>query len=92
MVTKITFNEGEKREVTATVTSKNIKEAVVIASADFELRRTDNNMIVQEGACEVIRNEATSFLDLAKRGSYELKVISRVGREVIISKVNIDVK
>lgn len=85
-VNKITFYEGEKREVTATVTSRNSKETAVIASAEFELRKTYDNSIIQKGSCEVIGNEATVFLDLVKKGEYELKVISSVGREVVINK------
>lgn len=89
---KITFNEGEKREITAIVTSKNQKETVVIASADYELKKAVDGSIVQKGSCEITGNEATVFLDLAKKGEYNLKVISSVGREVIISKTTITVK
>ena len=92
MAAKITFHQGEKRKVTATVTSKNIKDAVVIADARFELSKVNNNQVIQKGSCEVKRNEATSFLDLSEKGNFELKVISSVGREVIISKVLIDVE
>ena len=52
-VNKITFNKGEKREVTATITSKNPKETVVVASAEFELRKASDCSIVQKGTCEV---------------------------------------
>lgn len=85
-INKITFNKGEKREVTATITSKNPKETVVVASAEFELRKTSDCSIVQKGSCEVTGNEVVVFLDLAKKGDYKLKIISSVGREVVISK------
>lgn len=89
---KITFYKGEKREVTATVTSKNSMDTVIIASADFELRKSANKVLVQKGTCEVSRNEATALLDLAEKGEFELKVISFVGREKVISKTLIEVE
>ena len=81
----ISFNEGEKRELTATINSKNADEVVVIASAEFELKKFSGE-IAQQGACEISGNEATIFLDLAEKGSYELKTTFYVGREVIKKK------
>jgi hypothetical protein len=88
---EIIFNEGEKRELTATVSSYNSKEVVVIASATFELKKQFGGEIVQEGQCEVVGSEAIVFLDLAEKGSYELEVTTRVGREEIIKKAIIKV-
>ena len=89
---KLTFYEGEKREVTSTVTSRNSKEAVVIASAEYELRKVLNNSIVQTGSGEIEGNEVTVLLDFIEKGSYELKVTSYVGREKIIAKTLIDIE
>ena len=88
----MTFIEGEKREVTATITSKNPDETVVIADAHFELLKKSNNSVIQSGACEFTGNEVTVLLDLAEKGSYVLKITSNVGREVIKSKVLVDVE
>lgn len=85
---RIVFNEGEKREVTAVITSRNQKETVIIASANYELKKTTfDGAIIQKGSCEVSGNEATVLLDLAQKGNYELEVFASVGREVIIKKV-----
>jgi hypothetical protein len=92
MAAKITFYKGEKRNVTATITSRNIKEAVVINSATFELINTDTKQVVQSGTCEHKGNEAVAFLDLSAAGHFELVVTSQVGREEIISKCPIDVE
>ena len=89
---KLTFEEGEKREVLAVITSRNSKEAVVIASADFELKKTLGGAVIQTGSCEIAGNEVTAFLDLTKKGEYELKITSYVGREKIIKKTTITVK
>lgn len=89
---KLTFIEGEKREVTATITSKNPEETVVIASANFELIKKSDNSVLQSGNCEIEGNEVTVFLDLTAKGSYVLKIASNVGREVIKSKVNVEVE
>ena len=83
-VNKLTFEEGEKREVTTTITSANSKETIVIASAEFELVKAYGNSVTQKGNCEIIGNQAISFLDLAQKGEYELKVTMKVGREVVI--------
>ena len=91
-VNKITFHEGERRELTATVTSKNPKETVVIASAEFELRKVYDDSLVQSGSCDVVGNEATVFLDLNLKGNFVLKTTSYVGREVIIKKILVDVE
>lgn len=85
-VNKITFHEGEKREITAVITSKNLQDLVIIASADYELKKTGDSAVVQKGSCEIEGNEVTIFLDLIERGVYELKITASVGREVIIDK------
>lgn len=85
-VNKITFHEGEKREVTVVVTSRNLQELVIIADASYELKKTSDNEIVQRGSCEIEGSEVTIFLELVERGMYELKVTALVGREVIIEK------
>lgn len=85
-VNKITFHEGEKREVNVIVTSKNLQDLVVITDAQYELKKTSDNTVVQKGSCEIEDNEVTIFLDLIERGVYELKITARVGREVIIDK------
>lgn len=87
----IRFHEGEKRELTATVTSRNCQETVVIVSATFELIKVFNNTVVQTGTCEIIGNKINIFLDLVKSGSYELKTTLLVGKETIIDKINIEV-
>lgn len=92
VLNKLTFYKGEKREVTATITSKNTKEVVVIASAEYELFNTCDNSIVQKGSGEITGNEVTVLLDLIKKGNYKLKITSHVGREVIINKTFIDIK
>lgn len=83
----ITFNEGEKRELTATIRSEKENDVVVIASAKFELKKFSGD-VVQSGICEISDsgNEATIFLDLAEKGSYELETEFNVGREVIKKK------
>lgn len=89
---KITFYEGEKREVTATVTSKDPKETVVITSAKYELQKTYDDSIIQEGSCEIDGNEATALLDLSKKGEYKLTITSQVGREVLVKKTLVVIK
>jgi hypothetical protein len=83
---EIVFYEGEKRELTATVHSEDPDEVVVIASAEFELRAQLTGEVVQSGVCEVNDCGAVVFLDLAEKGSYELKVTTHVGREDIVDK------
>lgn len=89
---KLTFYKGEKREVTATVTSKNPMDTVVVASAKFELRKSSSKTLVQKGSCEVSGNEATALLDLAEKGEFELKVTFFVGREEVIDKTTVVVE
>lgn len=92
-VDELKFYKGEKREITATVRSKNSKETVVIASAEFEVKKQFSEEVVQSGVCERNGAEATCCLDLnLPCGNYEVKIKSCVGREVIISKVRVEVE
>lgn len=85
---EIRFFEGEKREVTAVVRSRNSDESVIIASAEYELKKQFSDEVLQSGKCEIKANEATAFLDFnLSKGNYQLEIKSNVGREVIISKV-----
>ena len=86
------FKKGEKRELTAVVNSKNPKDVVVIASSEYELKKSLDGSIVQKGSCEIEGNEATVFLDLSQKGKFELEITSSVGREVIKSKSSIVVE
>lgn len=92
MNSKLTFYEGEKREVTAIINSINSDERVVIASSNYELTAIYDNSVAQRGECEIRDNEVTVYLDLNLKGDYELKITSQVGREVIISKQLITIK
>lgn len=90
---EIKFYEGEKREITAVIHSKKPKETVVIAKAEYELKKQFGDEILQSGNCEIEGAEATVFLDFElPKGNYTLKIKSKVGREVIISKVPIEIE
>ena len=84
---KLTFFKGEKREVTAVIYSVDPKEPVVIAASKYELKKTNDNSVVQEGSCEIKDNIVVVLLDFAEKGNYELTIESSVGREVIIDKI-----
>lgn len=91
-VDELKFYKGEKREVTATVRSSKPKETVVIASAEFEVKKQFSEEVVQSGACERNGAEATCCLDLnLPCGNYEIKIKSFVGREIIIGKARVEI-
>lgn len=90
---ELKFYKGEKREVTATVRSRNPKETVVIASAEYEVRKQFSEEVVQSGTCEINGAEATCCLDLnLPCGNYEIEIKSCVGREVIIKKARVEIE
>lgn len=89
---EIKFYEGEKREITAVIHSKNPKDTIVIVEAEYELKKQFGDEILQSGNCEIKGAEATVFLDFElPKGNYTLKIKSSVGREVIISKVPVEI-
>lgn len=89
---KFVFYEGEKREITAVITSRTSKELVVIASAEYKLIKTYDNTVIQEGSCDISGNEVRIYLDFNQKGNFELEVTSAVGKEVIIDKIAIGVE
>jgi hypothetical protein len=91
-VDKFVFYEGEKREITAVITSRTSKELVVIASAEYKLIKTYDNTVVQEGSCDISGNEVRIYLEFDQKGKYELQVTSSVGREKIIDKIDVIVE
>lgn len=88
---EIRFYSGEVKEVTAVVHSRTDNEIVVINSASYELRTIPQNLIVEEGVCEVKGNEALVLLEMNEKGIYEITVTAHVGREKIIEKSMIKV-
>ena len=84
----LSFYAGEEKYVTATLSSIDPDEIVVIKEADFEL--TDcKGTLVSSGVCEIRGQEISVLLPIERPGSYTLKLTVRVGRETIIEKVNI---
>ena len=84
----LSFYAGEEKYVTATLSSIDPDEIVVITEADFELTDCKGN-IVSAGVCEIRGHEISALLPIEKPGSYTLKLTVRVGRETIIEKVAI---
>ena len=84
----LSFYAGEEKYVTATLSSIDPDEIVVIKEAGFEL--TDcKGTLVSTGVCEIRGQEISVLLPIERPGSYTLKLTVRVGRETIIEKVNI---
>ena len=84
----LSFYAGEEKYVTATLSSIDPDEIVVIKEAGFEL--TDcKGTIVSDGVCEIRGQEISVLLPIERPGSYTLKLTVKVGRETIIEKVNI---
>lgn len=84
----LSFYAGEEKYVTATLSSIDPDEIVVIKEADFEL--TDcKGTLVSSGVCEIRGQEISVLLPIERPGSYTLKLTVKVGRETIIEKVNI---
>lgn len=84
----LSFYAGEEKYVTATLSSIDPDEIVVINEANFEL--TDcKGTIVSGGVCEIRGQEISVLLPIERPGSYTLKLTVKVGRETIIEKVNI---
>lgn len=84
----LSFYAGEEKYVTATLSSIDPDEIVVINEAGFEL--TDcKGTIVSGGVCEIRGQEISVLLLIERPGSYTLKLTVKVGRETIIEKVNI---
>ena len=84
----LSFYAGEEKYVTATLSSNDPDEIVVIKEAGFELTDCKGTM-VSAGACEIRGQEISVLLPIEIPGSYTLKLIVKVGRETIIEKVNI---
>lgn len=84
----LSFYAGEEKYVTATLSSIDPDEIVVIKEAGFELTDCKGN-IVSAGVCEIRGQEISVLLPIERPGSYTLKLTVRVGRETIIEKVNI---
>lgn len=92
MCDKLKFYKGERREVTALVRSGNSKETIVIALAEFEVRKQFSEEVVQSGTCEINGAEATALLDLSlPSGSYIAKITAYVGREIIIREAQVEI-
>lgn len=84
----LSFYAGEEKYVTATLSSIDSDEIVVIKEAGFEL--TDcKGTLVSSGVCEIRGQEISVLLPIERPGSYTLKLTVRVGRETIIEKVAI---
>ena len=84
----LSFYAGEEKYVTATLSSIDPDEIVVIKEANFELTDCKGN-IVSAGVCEIRGHEISVLLPIERPGSYTLKLTVRVGRETIIEKVAI---
>ena len=84
----LSFYAGEEKYVTATLSSIDPDEIVVIKEADFELTDCKGTM-VSAGACEIRGQEISVLLPIERPGSYTLKLTVKVGRETIIEKVDI---
>ena len=84
----LSFYAGEEKYVTATLSSIDPDEIVVIKEAGFELTDCKGN-IVSAVVCEIRGQEISVLLPIERPGSYTLKLTVRVGRETIIEKVNI---
>lgn len=84
----LSFYAGEEKYVTATLSSIDPDEIVVIKEAGFELTDCKGN-IVSAGVCEIRGQEISVLLPIERPGSYTLKLTVKVGRETIIEKVNI---
>ena len=84
----LSFYAGEEKYVTATLSSIDPDEIVVIKEAGFELTDCKGTM-VSTGVCEIRGQEISVLLPIERPGSYTLKLTVRVGRETIIEKVNI---
>ena len=84
----LSFYAGEEKYVTATLSSIDPDEIVVIKEADFELTDCKGTM-VSAGVCEIREQEISVLLPIERPGSYTLKLTVRVGRETFIEKVNI---
>ena len=84
----LSFYAGEEKYVTATLSSIDPDEIVVIKEAGFELTDCKGNM-VSAGVCEIRGHEISVLLPVERPGSYSLKLTVKVGRETIVEKVNI---
>lgn len=84
----LSFYAGEEKYVTATLSSIDPDEIVVIKEAGFELTDCKGN-IVSAGVCEIRGQEISVLLPIERPGSYTMKLTVKVGRETIIEKVNI---
>lgn len=84
----LSFYAGEEKYVTATLSSIDPDEIVVIKEAGFELTDCKGN-IVSAGVCEIRGQEISVLLPIESPGSYTLKLTVKVGRETIIEKVAI---
>ena len=84
----LSFYAGEEKYVTATLSSIDPDEIVVIKEAGFELTDCKGTM-VSTGVCEIRGQEISVLLPIERPGSYTLKLTVKVGRETIIEKVNI---
>lgn len=84
----LSFYAGEEKYVTATLSSIDPDEIVVINEAGFELTDCKGTM-VSSGVCEIRGQEISVLLPVERPGSYTLKLTVKVGKETIIEKVNI---
>ena len=84
----LSFYAGEEKYVTATLSSIDPDEIVVIKEAGFELTDCKGTM-VSTGVCEIRGQEISVLLPIERPGSYTMKLTVKVGRETIIEKVNI---
>ena len=84
----LSFYAGEEKYVTATLSSIDPDEIVVITEAGFELTDCKGTM-VSTGVCEIRGQEISVLLPIERPGSYTLKLTVKVGKETIIEKVGI---
>lgn len=77
------FYEGERKEITATVSPKNENEVVVITSATFELERVSDKTVIQTDNCEISGNEISMLLEVDTAGIFGLTMTAYVGKEVV---------
>lgn len=88
----IEFYEGERKQITAVIRSKSPNETIVVTKAEYELKRKYSDSALVSDKCEIDKNELSVLLEAIEKGSYELKITAEVGREIIIEKVNIEVR
>lgn len=76
----ISFISGETKRLRFTATNPKVP-GFVISQASYQI--TQNDVVVQNGVCDISGHDLTFLLSMTTKGFYEIRLTYKVGQEML---------